>query len=206
MVMRRYTQEEKKFLYDFVPGHSYQEIKEAFDTRFTEPISTGQIKSFIANNKLNTGRTGRFEKGHIPANKGKHNPTVGRMGETQFKTGHLPHNTKPIGYERITRDGYVEVKIKMRPSSPTCNDNFVLKQKLVWEQVNGPIPEGHKLLFLDGNKQNCELENLQLVSDGELLVLNRKKLLTENSQLNKTALLVAKLSIVAADKKKGKKQ
>ncbi len=195
MVMRKYTEAEKTFLYEFVPGHSYKEIKEAFDERFPVPISTGQIKSFIGNNKLNTGRTGRFEKGHIPANKGKHNPTVGRMGETQFKKGNLPPNTKPIGYERITRDGYVEVKIKMRPSSPTCNDNFVLKQKLVWEQENGPIPAGYKIIFLDGDKTNCDIDNLRLVSNQELLEANRKRLLSIHPALNETGILIAKTNI-----------
>ncbi len=195
MVMRRYTEAEKKFLYEFVPGHSYKEIKDAFDAKFSEPISTGQIKSFIGNNKLNTGRTGRFEKGNVPHNKGTHPPTVGRMGETQFKNGHLPHNTKPIGYERITRDGYIEVKIKMRPSGPNCNDNFILKQRLVWEQIYGSIPDGHKITFLDGDKTNCNIENLILVSNEELLEANRKRLLSIHPSLNGTGILIAKTSI-----------
>lgn len=61
--------------------------------------------------------------------------------------GNLPHNTKPIGYERISKDGYVEVKVKMRPSSPYCNDNFIPKHRLLWEAENGPVPKGHKLIL-----------------------------------------------------------
>ena len=199
-----YPKEVIDFILANYKGTGHQKMVELLYEKFGVSYTKQQIKSFYGNRKLNSGLTGRFEKGHVPPNKGKHIQTVGRMGETQFKNGHLPHNTKPIGYERITRDGYVEVKVRMRPSHPLCNDNFVKKHYLVWEQVYGPVPEGHKLMFLDGNKQNCELENLQLVSDCELLELNRKKLLTGNAQLNKTALLVVKVSIVTADKKKGK--
>lgn len=69
--MRRYTEEQKQFLREYIPGHSYKEIMRAFNLRFKDDLSTSQVKGFIANNKLNTGRTGRFERGHSPANKGK---------------------------------------------------------------------------------------------------------------------------------------
>ena len=43
---------------------------------------------------------------------------------TRFKKGHVPKNHKPVGYERITRDGYIEVK--------TAEPNvFELKHRLV---------------------------------------------------------------------------
>ena len=32
-----------------------------------------------------------------------------------------------------------------------------------WKQYNGEIPEGHVIIFLDGNKQNCDIENLACV-------------------------------------------
>lgn len=137
------------------PTEMTDKLNEEFGTGYT----ASQLNGYYRNHHLNSGLTGRFEKGHVPANKGKHPPTVGRMAETQFKKGHLPHNTKPIGYERINKDGYVEVKVKMRPSSPLCNDNFAPKHRLIWEAVNGPIPKGHKLIFADGDKTNITLDN-----------------------------------------------
>lgn len=206
MVGHQYTKEEHEFLKSFVPGHTYDEIIEAYNKEFDEPITKSRLKGYIANHKLNTGKTGRFEKGHIPANKGKHQPTVGRMAETQFKKGGLPPTTKPIGYERITKDGYIEVKIKMRPSNPSCNDNFILKHRLVWEETNGPIPKGHKIIFLDGNKQNCVLENLVLVTNAEHLQMTRKGLRSECPQLTETGILVARAGIAAYKKKSSKKR
>lgn len=201
MVGHRYTAEEHEFLRNFIPGHTYKEIVAAYNKKFSEPITLSRVKAYMANHKINNGLTGRFKKGHVPANKGTHPPTVGRMGETQFKKGGLPHNTKPIGYERITKDGYIEVKVKMRPSSPLCNDNFVLKHRLIWEKARGPIPKGCKLTFLDGNKRNCSLENLALITDAEHLQMTKKNLRSENPKLTETGILIARAEI-AADKAK----
>ena len=204
MVGHKYTKEEHEFLHSFIPGHTYREIVEAYNARFDDIITASRLKSYIGNHKLNTGKTGCFEKGHIPHNKGKEFPRVGRMAETQYKKGNLPHNTKPIGYERISKDGYVEVKIAMRPSDAPDGHNFVGKHRLVWEAVNGPIPKGHKLIFLDGDKQNFTLENLALVTNAEHLELTRSGLRTENIELTKTGVLIAR-SIVVTNKKRRKK-
>lgn len=203
MVGHKYTEEEHNFLRAFIPGHTYKEIVAEYNKTFSEPITEMRVKGYMANHKINNGLTGRFKKGHIPANKGTHPLSVGRMSETQYKKGNLPHNTKPVGYERITKDGYIEVKVKMRPSNPKCNDNFVLKHRLVWEEAYGPIPEGHNVIFLDGNKMNVELENLALVDKEEHLQMTRQNLRTENAELTKTGVLIAKASCAVQNKKKG---
>ena len=202
MVGHKYTDEEHKFMQSFIPGHTYKEIVAEYNKTFSEPITESRVKGYMANHKINNGLTGRFKKGHIPANKGTHPPTVGRMAETQFKKGNLPGNTKPIGYERITKDGYIEVKIKMRPSHPSCNDNFKFKHRLVWEEAHGPIPKGYKLTFLDGNKQNCVLENLALVTEAEHLQMTRQSLRSENPQFTETGILIARTSISIKNAKK----
>lgn len=83
---------------------------------------------------------------------------------TQFKKGNVPHNTKHNGYERINADGYVEVRIK--------KGKFALKQRLVWEDANGPIPKSHIVVFKDGNKQNCRIDNLELITRAENMIRN----------------------------------
>ena len=204
MVGHKYTDEERNFLYKFIPGHTYKEIVEAYNKKFEEPITISRLKGYIANHKLNTGRTGRFEKGNIPYNKGKHTLTVGRMSETQFKKGHLPHNAKPMGYERITRDGYIEVKIAERPNRETGEKNFKAKHHLVWEAVNGKIPKGHIVIFLDGNPLNCLIENLALVSRAEHLQLTRQNLRNEDPRLTETGVLIARIGVLTNQRKKEK--
>jgi len=59
-------------------------------------------------NLLSSGKIHRFKKGHSSWNKGKYM----RVSPcTEFKKGCMPHNYKPVGSERITKDGYRERKV-----------------------------------------------------------------------------------------------
>lgn len=111
-----------------------------------------------------SGKSHQYAKGHTPFNKGKKMPehVYERAKATMFKKGHVPVNHKPVGYERITRDGYVEVKV----AEP---NKFVLKHRQIWEQANGSIPEGYNVQFRDGDRQNFSIENLYLISRSEQL-------------------------------------
>ncbi len=203
MVGHKYTEAEHNFLHSFVPGHTYKEIVEAYNKHFDEPITLSRVKGYIANHKLNTGKTGRFEKGQIPFNKGKKGMCAPGCEKTWFKKGNMPHNSKPIGYERITKDGYIEVKVFDRPDREKGIKNFVPKHRLVWEQIYGPIPKGCKIFFLDGNRQNCDIENLALVTEAEHLEMTRRCLRNDNPQFTKTGVLIAK-SVIATRKAKRK--
>ena len=204
MVGHKYTDEEHKFLQSFIPGHTYKEIVAEYNERFDEPITESRVKGYMANHKINNGLTGRFKKGNVPFNKGKKGVCAKGCEKTWFEEGQLPHNTKPLGYERITKDGYIEVKIKMRPSHPSCNDNFKAKHHIVWEEANGPIPKGYKLTFLDGNKQNCVLENLVLITNAEHLQMTRHGLRSDNPKITETGVLIARAGVLVRKKKKGK--
>ncbi len=206
MVGHRYSEEEHNFLRSFIPGHTYKEIVEEYNKTFSEPITESRVKGYMSNHKINNGLTGRFKKGQIPPNKGKKGVCAKGCEKTWFKEGHLPHNTKPIGYERITKDGYIEIKVKMRPSSPSCNDNFKAKHHIVWEEAHGPIPKGYKLTFLDGNKQNCVLENLALITNAEHLELTRKGLRSANPRFTETGILIAKAGVASKKARKEKKE
>ena len=202
MVKHNYTEDEHEFLHNFIPGHTYKEIVKAYNKRFDEPITLSRLKSYIGNHKLNTGKTGKFEKGHIPFNKGKKGWCPSGCEKTQFQKGHLPHNAKPMGYERINRDGYIEVKIAERPNRITGEKNFKAKHHLVWEATNGKIPEGYIVIFLDGNALNCSIENLALVSRAEHLRMTRMKLRNDNPKLTETGVLIARASVLTNKRKK----
>lgn len=114
------------------------------------------------------GRECWFKKGQAPANKGLKRPkgwAPGRMRETQFKKGVRQGVAtklwKPIGTERVSKDGYRERKI---------NDGLPLQKRwravhlLVWEAANGTLPESHAVTFKNGDKTDIRLDNLELVS------------------------------------------
>lgn len=103
------------------------------------------------------GKAYRFPKGHVPANKGLRRPgwAPGRMAETQFKkgsmTGAARAKYKPIGAERICRDGYLERKITDAGDTNAARQRrWVAVHRLVWESVHGPIPPRHVVRFKPG--------------------------------------------------------
>lgn len=124
-------------------------------------ITAAQIINWRKNHKVATGRTGRFEKGQEPPNKGKPMaPEVrAKCARTMFAKGNLPHNTKHLGHERLSKDGYVEVSVDQVNPHTGYGRRYVQKHRWLWEKANGPVPEGHRLKCLDGDKTNCDPAN-----------------------------------------------
>lgn len=105
----------------------------------------------------NVGAEFRFKKGMTTWNKGMKGLHIGGK-ETQFKKGTKPPNWKPVGYIRLTRDGYYEMKMA------EGMQKFELLHRVIWERCNGSIPKGQICIFLDGNAKNLEVTNLALMT------------------------------------------
>lgn len=101
---------------------------------------------------LTLGAKHRFAKGH----------------ETQFKKGFTPHNWKPIGTERVA-DGYLQRK--MTDTGSALRD-YVPVHHLVWREAGREIPKGHVLIFVDGNRRNFDINNLQIKSRADMMKRN----------------------------------
>lgn len=129
------------------------------------------------------GRKSRFKKGHAPTNKGKKQTdfmtleAIEKSKASRFKKGHIPVNAVPVGYERVDKDGYVYIKVEGKRK-------LVMKHRHIWEQHNGEIPKGCNIQFKDGNRQNCSIENLYIVS-------RRKQMLNNSGALNLPDSMVA---------------
>ena len=106
-----------------------------------------------------TGRDGRYAPGQEPPNKGKPMPYHPNSARTRFKKGGLPHNTKYLGHERVSCDGYVEISVDEPNPYTGYERRYVLKHRWLWERANGPVPEGHALKCLDGNRLNTDPSN-----------------------------------------------
>lgn len=91
------------------------------------------------------------------------------INKGQYKDGERKALKYKIGDE-VIRSGYVWVKVSDEAYESGDNYNLLYsknwkrKSDLIWESANGPIPDGCFLIFLDGNTENCELDNLYLVS------------------------------------------
>lgn len=184
--IRIWTPEEDALLRELAPGRTIYEISEELRKHgiYRKPAQV------------------RYRKMYLGITSGQVSRTTEKSRATQFKSGNLPHNTKPIGYERLSRDGYIEVKVKMRPSNPKCNDNFVPKHKLVWEAANGPVPEDCVITFKDGNKQNIALENLACITRGQNAIMNQAHIRCDNPEAFEACLAMADIKSAVSKRKK----
>ena len=166
-----------------VPGHVWTETADAFERAFGIRLTRAQVSSFRTAYGVRSGVTdaGRFRKGQKSRNRGMRwddfmSPEAQRRCRaTQFRRGQPPHNAvgKPVGYESVRHDGYTYVKVADR-ATPGTSDNYRLKHVLAWEREHGrPVPPGHKVLFANHDKSDLSPENLVLVSDAEVMAINR---------------------------------
>lgn len=124
-----------------------------------------------------TGRTGQFVKGQEAHNKGRPmSPEVrARTMATTFKPGNRPANYRGPGHERIdSKDGYVVMIVDEQNPWNGHAIRPVHKHRYLWERQHGPVPEGHVLKCLDGDKTNCDPTNWEAIPQGMLPRLNAR--------------------------------
>ncbi|MCZ4246644.1 HNH endonuclease signature motif containing protein [Bacillus amyloliquefaciens] len=190
----RYTPEQFEFIKKHVKGRSNAELLKLFNEHFNLNLSRSQIAAFKKNNGLRSGVDSRFKPGCTPFNKGEKGLYCGGK-ETQFKKGKRPLNYRPVGSERISVDGYIEVKI----ADP---GKWRMKHLVLWEKANGPVPKGHCLLFLDGNKLNVTLDNLQLITRSQLVRMNQNGLISTDAEITRTGTVIAQILSKIGERKR----
>jgi hypothetical protein len=192
---RLYTKEQAAFLTENYTGRSVADLTAVFNDRFHLDRTQQQIKTFVHNRGITSGRTGRFEKGQTPWNLRK----KGYMGAnvTSFKKGNIPHTKKRLWSERINRDGFIEISIPARNPWTGAPTRYRHKHVWLWETEHGPVPKGHAVAFIDSDKLNCVLENLMLVTRPELLSMNLHGYREASPELKPTILALARMEAKA---------
>ena len=181
----KYTNEMLEWVKDNQADITRARLTELFNAKFDMQLGKGTLAALCNRKGWKSSHSGRIEKGAVPWNKDK----KGYMGAnaTSFKKGQTPKNHRPVGSERITKDGYIQVKI----AEPRT---WRLKHIVEWEKVNGKLPKGHCIRLLDGDKTNCDIDNLICISRGANATSNqRNKANTQSPQLNKAILMTEHL-------------
>lgn len=243
-----YTEEQKEFFINFIPGHTTAEVVEEFNRRFEQETTVSKVKSYKTNNHIKSGTrkgkpkgssdyypeavrafliennkgrtvaeitaminakfdtnytpggikglrarmhlisglTGRFEKNHVPANKGKKGWCTPGCEKGWFKKGHTPHNSVSVGTEVMSTLGYLKIKV----AEPNI---WNFKHIMEWEKHNGKVPEGHLITFKDGNHRNCNIENLMCITRSVNGILNHEGLRSASPEVTQTAVTLAQL-------------
>ncbi|OLS02408.1 HNH endonuclease signature motif containing protein [Tissierella creatinophila] len=173
-IPKEYTKEEVNYLRKISYGKTNKEITQMFNKKFNSNRNESGIHCVRMKYKIYTGDDGRFQKGNFSPNR------------------------VSMGTERITKDGYIQVKIRDGKQQRNWRGKHILE----WEKVNGSLPEGHAIIFGDGNNRNFDINNLICVSRKQLLGLNRHNLIQEDSDLTKTAINIVDLKYKISERKK----
>lgn len=124
----------------------------------------------------------QFKPGMVPWNKGIAGSTGNHPNtqRTQFKAGRRPEearNYRPVGSVRVTRDGYLERKVTDDTSVYPAR-RWVAVHRLVWEEVNGPMPKGYVVVFKPGmastDPDEITIDRVELITRAELMRRNTR--------------------------------
>ncbi len=159
-----------------------REAVSIFNERFGRDIALVNFNSLCKRKGWLTGRTGRYEKGNVP------HPNARPKGPNSgsFKKGNRPHNAVEVGTKVKSTDGYWKVKV----AEP---DVWEWIHRRNWEQANGPLSEGDVVLFIDGDMDNYELDNLKLIDRATLARLNYQDFSSLPTEFRESAILIAQI-------------
>ena len=73
----------------------------------------------------------------------------------------------------MTKDGYIVVQVAEPNKHTGYHNSYQLKHRWIWEQANGPIPENHIISFKNGDKTDCRIDNLELITMAENAIRNK---------------------------------
>ncbi len=197
----KYPKGMETYIRGIAPGKHAGEIAKIVSDHFGIEFNERQCRAYKKNHNIISGVDCRFERGHEPANKGRpmSKEQYERSKATMFKKGHVPANHMNVGEYTHTTEGYLIRKVK---EDGPQRERFEFVHRTVWEEHNGPIPEGKMVSFLDGNKDNCSIENLVLMDNAVNLEMNRRKLRFTDKDRTKTGMLVSELRVAVRRKNK----
>ncbi len=179
--------------------YTKNQLIEDVNKTFNLDFNTRRFNDFCKYRKIKTGRSPlkriypvemeSFIKARIPLKSRKEKTDLIKAVEKEFGI-------------KITRDKFTNychdhkiklglIKTKKREIGTEFVNNGVVyivmpdysrknKAVFIWEQKYGPIKSDERIIFLDGNKQNFDLDNLFLITTKELGHLSRSKQLTSD--------------------------
>lgn len=197
---RRYPEGFEEFIRKVSWGKYIPELHKIVTAKFGDVLTQEQLKSFLSRRHIiRFENHGRFEKGHVPANKGKKMPAAvyEKAKHTMFKKGHTPGNHREVGSERINVEGYIEIKV----AEP---NRWKLKHRVIYENChNIKLKTTDVVIFLDGDKHNFDIENLALIDRGINAIMNHEGMRFADAEITRTEVNIAKLKkAIAVAKRK----
>lgn len=159
-VYREYTEEQKEFLKAYYPEHGAVETAATFNELFDDNRTAHSITSICS--RMGVKLTAACNSRLLSKNVSHH---------SKYSLGHVVCQTYP--------DGQVVYRMK-------TEKGWQVAGKVVWENAYGSIPDGYKLIYLDGDNSNFSLDNLYLATNKvQYQVICNKNYKVGNPELTK---------------------
>lgn len=156
-----------EFLKENAKGKSQKEIQKLFNEHFDMDCTLPQIKGFLKYYQLKTETGGKFEKGHVSFNR------------------------KPIGSEHYKGNKNRCKMVYIKVAQPNV---WVRKNRYVYEQHYGKIPDDYRVIHLNGDKDDFSIDNLRAIPLKTHLVMKNMNLYSNDKDLFETGILITKVA------------
>lgn len=147
--LRPWTPQDEFILRQMYPTATNEEVAAVLG-RSVASIKCQAAKLRLRKSAAFRART-QFKPGHVTWNKGTRYVAGGRSALTRFKRGEVRGRAaevlKPVGFERISKDGYLERKVN---NDMPFHRRWKGVHRIVWEETYGPIPHGYVVAFKPG--------------------------------------------------------
>lgn len=195
-----YPEAVNNFIRQHHKGTPYKEMARMVNEEFGTCYTDQNMKQRYGSLKLDSGLTGRFEKGHVPVTKGmkwdEYMPKESqeRSRATCYKKGNVPVDHKEVGY----------IGIRSQHATGSENDRKVYYIKVAepnrweplhhhnWKKVHGDIPKGHVIAFVNGDSLDPRVENLEPLPRSIWATINHWGIKYTNREEFEAAVLIAK--------------
>lgn len=163
----KWDQKHIDYVKSIYKGRYLWEVRDMFNDKFGMNISKNAINAKM--NRLGV-------KSGIPAH------------GTREAHGHLQ---KPIGSKKIGQYGYIFIKVDDKTNNQ--QKNWKLYHHYLWEQHHGKVPPHHAIIFLNGDKKDVRIENLEMVPYSIFQMMCQNDLIYDDPELTKVGINIAKL-------------
>lgn len=168
---RAWTPAKVDWLREHRPGRLIRDLLPLYNDHFGEQRTESQLLAACDRYGIQSGADRRFPSGLVPWNKGTKG-LFSSNAKTKFPPGNRPHTYVPVG-TRTKCDGLWRIKVADSPEPGTSRFGWRELHRVIWEEAHGPQPPGTCVVFLDGDPDHLELDNLLLVTRSQLARLNQ---------------------------------
>ena len=187
------TEEQAAWMAEAVKDRPDIEAARLLKSKYGIALTVAQVRAWKKNHRIASGYDTRYRPGNIPANKGRRwdefmpPESQEKCRATTFKAGHVPSGVLPVGTVRLHKDGYCYVKV--------AEHRWELLHRHVWESVHGEIPPDHIVMFVNGDRTDCSIENLAMASKGAACIIQTHIGLCDDAAVNKAIVPLAELEL-----------